>query len=133
MPSISDTDILLLDISLFDTISLERRGNRLKTTEPLTDSMFYIMAALTKPRHGYAIMNLIEETTTGAITIGPASMYTIIKKLLKQEWIYLYDGSDSRRKTYLLTERGKEVLEEAVKIRKTVIQLAEKGLQEAGE
>lgn len=133
MPSISDNDILLLDISRLDTISLERRGDRLKTTEPLTDSMFYIMAALTKPRHGYAIMNLIEETTTGAITIGPASMYTIIKKLLKQEWIYLYDGSDSRRKTYLLTKRGIEVLEEAVKIRKTVIQLAEKGLQEAGE
>lgn len=133
MPSISDNDILLLDISRIDTISLERRGDRLKTTEPLTDSMFYIMAALTKPRHGYAIMNLIEETTTGAITIGPASMYTIIKKLLKQEWIYLYDGSDSRRKTYLLTKRGIEVLEEAVKIRKTVIQLAEKGLQEAGE
>ncbi|BAD62756.1 PadR family transcriptional regulator [Shouchella clausii KSM-K16] len=124
---------MLLDISRIDTISLERRGDRLKTTEPLTDSMFYIMAALTKPRHGYAIMILIEETTTGAITIGPASMYTIIKKLLKQEWIYLYDGSDSRRKTYLLTKRGIEVLEEAVKIRKTVIQLAEKGLQEAGE
>ena len=102
-------------------------------TEQLTDSMFYIMAALTKPRHGYAIMNLIEETSTGAITIGPASMYTIIKKLLQQEWIYLYDGSDSRRKTYLLTEEGRAVLEEDLKVRKRMIQLAETGLKEVLE
>ena len=98
----------------------------MKKTEQLTDSMFYIMAALIKPRHGYAIMSLIEETTNGAITIGPASMYTIIKKLLKQEWIYLYDGSDSRRKTYLLTDKGREVLDEEVKLRKLMIQLAER-------
>ncbi|MFD1416478.1 PadR family transcriptional regulator [Oceanobacillus jeddahense] len=105
----------------------------MKNTEQLTDSMFYIMAALTKPRHGYAIMSLIEETTHGAITIGPASMYTIIKKLLKQEWIYLHEGSDSRRKTYLLTENGRKVLEEDLKLRKQMIQLAETGLKEDEE
>lgn len=102
----------------------------MKKAEQLTDSMFYIMAALTKPRHGYAIMNLIEETTNGAISIGPASMYTIIKKLLKQEWVYLHDESDSRRKTYLLTEKGKDVLQEELNVRKLMIQLAENGLQE---
>ncbi|MFD2629503.1 PadR family transcriptional regulator [Oceanobacillus kapialis] len=102
----------------------------MKTHEQLTDSMFFIMAVLTKPRHGYAIMSLIEETTNGAITVGPASMYTIIKKLLKQEWIYLHDGTDSRRKTYLLTEKGKEVLKQDVELRKLMIHLAETGLEE---
>lgn len=91
------------------------------------------MAALTKPRHGYAIMHWIEELTTGTITIGPASMYTIIKKLLKQEWIYLHDGTDSRRKTYLLTAKGRTVLEEDVKLRRLMIEVAEKGLKEANE
>lgn len=107
----------------------------MKPTEQLTDSMFYIMASLTKPRHGYAIMNLIEERTNGLISIGPASMYTIIKKLLKHEWIYLNDDTDSRRKTYLLTSKGAEVLEKEIKIRKRMIQLAEDGLKlkEAGE
>jgi DNA-binding PadR family transcriptional regulator len=95
--------------------------------------MFYIMAALTEPRHGYAIMNLIEESTKGAVSIGPASMYTIIKKLLKQEWIYLHDGTDSRRKTYLLTEKGREVLEGEVRIRKLMITLAEEGLKKEGK
>ena len=95
--------------------------------------MSYIMAALTKPRHGYAIMNLIEETTKGVITIGPASMYTIIKKLLNQEWIHLHDQSDSRRKTYQLTEKGRKILEEDLKVRKLMIELAETGLEETQE
>ncbi|MCM3584682.1 PadR family transcriptional regulator [Mesobacillus maritimus] len=102
----------------------------MKQIEQLTDSVFYIMAALTTPRHGYAVMNLIEETTKGTVSIGPASMYTIIKKLLQQEFIYLYDDSDSRRKTYLLTEKGREVLTEDIERRKVMIQLAENGLKE---
>ncbi|NCU17947.1 PadR family transcriptional regulator [Pallidibacillus pasinlerensis] len=102
----------------------------MKKYEQLTDSMFYIMAALTKPRHGYAIMSLIEETSNGVVSIGPASMYTIIKKLLKQDWIYLYDNSDSRRKTYYLTDKGKEVLEAELIVRKRMIEIAENGLRE---
>ncbi|MEK4970050.1 PadR family transcriptional regulator [Cytobacillus sp. FSL R7-0696] len=100
----------------------------MKSEGQITDSMFYIMTALTRPRHGYAIMSLIEETTQGRIAIGPASMYTIIKKLLKQEWIYLQDGSDSRRKVYELTNQGKVVLKGEMNVRKLMVQLAEEGL-----
>ena len=39
------------------------------------------MAALTDPRHGYAVMSLIEETTKGTFVVGPASLYTIIKTI----------------------------------------------------
>ncbi|SEN05703.1 Transcriptional regulator PadR-like family protein [Mesobacillus persicus] len=105
----------------------------MKQIEQLTDSVFYIMAALSNPRHGYAVMALIEETTKGTVNIGPASMYTIIKKLLQQELIYLYDDSDSRRKTYLLTQKGREVLREDIERRKVMIQLAENGLKEEQE
>lgn len=102
----------------------------MKSLEQLTDSVFYIMSALTKPSHGYAIMNLIEETTKGDVVIGPASLYTIIKKLLKEELIILHDASDSRRKVYVLTDKGREVLTEDIKRRKVMIELAEKGLME---
>ena len=54
-------DILFLVISHYDITKRDIEGDGLKKTEQLTDSMFYIMAALTKPRHGYAIMSLIEE------------------------------------------------------------------------
>lgn len=111
----------------------ENGGGNLKKTEQITDLMFYIMATLTEPRHGYAMMNLLEEKSNGSISIGPASMYTIIKKLLNLGWIYLYDDSDSRRKTYLLTDEGKKILKEELYVRKQMIELAEKGLREEGE
>ena len=101
----------------------------MKALKQLTDSMFYIMAALTEPRHGYAVMGLIEETTKGAFVIGPASLYTILKKLLDQGLIVLHDESDSRRKVYALTEMGRTVLIEEIERRTAMIQLAEKGLQ----
>jgi len=108
---------------------IQRGGSYLKSLEQLTDSVFYIMAALTEPRHGYAVMNLVEETTNGDFVIGPASLYTIIKKLLAEHLIVLHDESDSRRKVYVLTDKGREVLTEDIKRRKVMIQLAEKGLK----
>lgn len=101
----------------------------MKSLEQLTDSVFYIMTALTEPRHGYAVMSLIEQTTKGTFVVGPASLYTIIKKLLAEQLIQLYDDSDSRRKVYILTDKGREVLLEDIERRKIMIQLAEQGLQ----
>lgn len=105
----------------------------MKALRQLTDSMFYIMAALVEPRHGYAVMGLIEETTKGAVVIGPASLYTILKKLVDQGLIILHDDSDSRRKVYALTELGRTVLVEDMERRKVMIQLAEIGLQRGNQ
>ncbi|MGE7692512.1 PadR family transcriptional regulator [Lysinibacillus sp. NPDC094177] len=101
----------------------------MKSLEQLTDSVFYIMAVFTEPRHGYAVMSLIEETTKGTFVVGPASLYTIIKKLLAEQLIQLHDDSDSRRKVYVLTDKGREVLLEDIERRKIMIQLAEQGLK----
>lgn len=94
----------------------------------VTDSVFYIMAAFAEPRHGYAVMSLIEETTNGEIVIGPASLYTIIKKLLEEDMIELHNQTNSRKKVYALTEKGQQVLKKDIARRKAMIELAEKGL-----
>ncbi|MDW0118297.1 PadR family transcriptional regulator [Sporosarcina thermotolerans] len=101
----------------------------MESFEPLTDSVFYIMASLSEPRHGYAVMSLVEETTKGSFVIGPASLYTIIKKLLKEQFIVLQDESDSRRKVYVLTEIGRQALKADIARRKVMIEMAEKGLE----
>ncbi|MFD3450359.1 PadR family transcriptional regulator [Microbacteriaceae bacterium 4G12] len=105
----------------------------MKSLEQLTDSVFYIMAAFTKPRHGYAVMGIVEEITKGEVVIGPASLYTIIKKLMKESYIELYDDSDSRRKVYVLTDKGRDVLRTDIDRRKTMITFAENGLQGGDE
>ncbi|MBU5465867.1 helix-turn-helix transcriptional regulator [Virgibacillus sp. MSJ-26] len=54
------------------------------------------MAALTEPRHGYAVMSIVEETTKDDFVIEPVSLYTSIKKLLAEELILVQDSSNSR-------------------------------------
>lgn len=102
----------------------------MKTFVQLTDSVFYIMAAFAQPKHGYAVMSEIEELTGGEVKIGPASLYTNIKKLLGEEYIVLYDESDSRRKVYTLTDKGRAVLGHDLVRRQKMIHFAQIGLQE---
>ncbi|MGE6257010.1 PadR family transcriptional regulator [Heyndrickxia sporothermodurans] len=101
----------------------------MKSLDQLTDSVFYIMAGFIKPRHGYAVMNLVEEITEGQVVIGPASLYTIIKKLMNESFIELYDDSDSRRKIYVLTSKGRDVLLHDIERRKKMVEFAEQGLK----
>lgn len=101
----------------------------MKTFVQLTDSVFYIMATFAQPKHGYAVMSEIEELTEGEVKIGPASLYTNIKKLIGEEYIVLYDESDSRRKVYTLTDKGRSVLQHDLVRRQKMIHFAQIGLQ----
>ena len=49
----------------------------------LTDSGYYILLALLNPNHGYGIMKYVEEITAGEFIIGPATLYTTLKKCKK--------------------------------------------------
>lgn len=83
-------------------------------TPPLSPSMrLILMALLAGDRHGYAIMLEIEVLTDGAVRVGPATLYTSIKKLLDARLIEesgerpdaLMD--DERRRYYRLTGAGR--------------------------
>src|SRR5699024_10384929 len=102
------------------------RGNLL---EPLTDSVFYIMSAFSKPRHGYAVMTVIEYTTEAALVVGPASLYTIIKKVTKEAYIEFSLSPDSGRNVYVLTDLGRKALQCDIARRKVMIDFAENGLK----
>ena len=83
------------------------------------------MAGFTIPRHGYAVMSLVEELTEGQVSIGPASLYTIIKKLMQEHYIEMFDDSDSRRKVYVLTKKGRTILEQDIERRKKMLEFAQ--------
>lgn len=88
--------------------------------EILTDSTYYILLALVKPNHGYGIMQDIEQFSQGSVVIGPASLYTILKKLQNAELIELVADID-RKKTYMLTQKGKVILQKDIKRRKVMV------------
>ncbi len=91
----------------------------------LTDTTYYILLSLIEPKHGYLIMKTIEAMTNHTFSIGPASMYTTIKKLLTANLIALIEETDDKKKTYVTTEKGIELLQKEVERRKEMIRHAE--------
>jgi len=98
----------------------------------LTDTVFYILLSLVEAKHGYLIMKSIENMTDGKFTVGPASMYTTIKKLLVAKLIELYSDEGENKKTYVATESGISLLKQEVDRRKEMIRHAENILNQKG-
>ncbi|OXS75793.1 PadR family transcriptional regulator [Domibacillus enclensis] len=90
----------------------------------LTDTSYYILLSLVEARHGYLIMKTIEELTDRQVAIGPASMYTTIKKLLKAELIEQLGEDQDKKKTYIATQKGLNLLKKDIQRREKMIQHA---------
>lgn len=87
----------------------------------LTEPMYYILLALKEERHGYEIMQIIDEFTNGRVQVGPGTLYNLLSRFQKEGIIRLL-SDDGRRKTYKLTRDGEEVLaEELNRLKKMVI------------
>jgi DNA-binding PadR family transcriptional regulator len=95
----------------------------------LTDSTYCILLTLVKPMHGYGIMQEINEFPKGEMVIGPASLYTIIKKLQSADLIQLLEDDEEQQKTYTLTSKGKGILKKDIKRRIAMVKHGEKALK----
>ncbi|MBY0503794.1 MAG: PadR family transcriptional regulator [Bryobacteraceae bacterium] len=81
---------------------------------PLPPAAFHILISLgDRDRHGYAILQDVAERTGGAFSLGPATLYTNIKRLLSQGLIEEISArpalDDERRRYYRITRFGRRV------------------------
>ena len=76
---------------------------------PLTESTYYIMLTLIEPLHGYAVMQKVEEISKGTVKVGPGTLYGAFIALEK-EGLIVKVKEENRRKSYVLTPKGKKVL-----------------------
>ena len=76
---------------------------------PLTESMYYVMLSLLEPLHGYAVMQNVETISRGTVTVGPGTLYGIFTSF-ESEGLIAMVKEEERRKSYLLTAKGKRVL-----------------------
>jgi len=83
---------------------------------PLPPATFHILLALSdQPRHGYSIMQEVAERSQGRCRLGPATLYTTVKRLLADGLIEEMDErpdpdmDDQRRRYYKLTRFGRRV------------------------
>ena len=85
-------------------------------TPALTEARYYILLSLYQPRHGYGIMQQTEELSGGRVRLAAGTLYGALNTLCDKGWIALKAvDEDSRRKEYLLTDRGREILINEVK------------------
>ncbi|MCK9526813.1 MAG: PadR family transcriptional regulator [Limnochordia bacterium] len=78
----------------------------------LTEGVYYILLALHEPRHGYAIMQGVQELTKDRVILGPGTLYGALSTLVEKGWIRAYsDDQSSRRKDYLITDQGKSAFQ----------------------
>jgi DNA-binding PadR family transcriptional regulator len=102
---------------------------------PLTESTFYILIALVEPLHGYGIMQYVDRISQGEFKLGPATLYTVLSKLVEQGLIRREeDGAtaDERRKMYALTGKGRQVLEAEVARRQRMACIGMEALKRMG-
>ncbi len=92
----------------------------------LTEVTFFILLALYEPRHGYAIMQFVDEKTSGRLIIGAGSLYGALDSLTKKGWITIFDDTDTRKKKFLITDLGKQVAERELKRINHLVEIANK-------
>jgi DNA-binding PadR family transcriptional regulator len=77
---------------------------------PMTEAAYYVLISLNKPRHGYGIMQHVNDITNERINIGAGTMYGNLSRMEKEGLINSVAEED-RKKIYEISEKGKIVLE----------------------
>lgn len=91
----------------------------------LTEVTLYILLALYKPNHGYGIMQFIEEQTNGRLSLGAGTLYGAISNLVDKGWIVLHsEEGTKKKKNYLITDLGKEIVGKELHRLKQVLEAA---------
>lgn len=84
---------------------------------PMTETTFYTLLALLDMNHGYGIMKFVRDLTNDRIKLGTGTLYTMLGRLVEDKIIEVV-SEDEGKKTYLITELGKGLLEsEQVRLR----------------
>ena len=109
----------------------ERTKDTPESQLPLTAATFHILMALVPgERHGYAIMQDVEESTGGAVRLGPGTLYGSLKRLL-EDGIVDECGEradpamgDERRRYYRITKYGLSVARAEARRMESVVRTA---------
>ena len=92
----------------------------------LTEVTFFILLSLYTHKHGYAIMQFIENETNGRLSLGAGTLYGALNSLQETGWIEPYGMSDGRKKEYIITEEGKKIANAELERIRSLVDAAER-------
>ena len=82
---------------------------------PSSAQVFHILLSLADgPRHGYGVIQEVEQRTGGGMVLGSGTLYSAIKRMRASGWVeetQVADPEDPRRRYYRLTEMGRQVVQ----------------------
>ena len=78
--------------------------------QTLTEPMYYILLALTEECCGVDIMEKVKVISQGRVLVGPGTLYAMLAKF-EENGIIKMTTSEGRRKSYIITELGREMLQ----------------------
>ena len=94
----------------------------------LTRNEFHVLLALLDgPRHGYGIMQDVEELTSGDFRLGPGTLYTAIARLERAGLIEECEADADRRRCYRVTRKGKTAASQEAERLVALVRAARKG------
>ena len=100
----------------------------------LTESTYYILLSLVTPQHGYGIMQRTEALSGGRVRLAAGTLYGALNALCEKGWIRLLPSEEeSRKKEYILTPKGREVLEAELERLRELVANGENVLKEEKE
>lgn len=79
--------------------------------QTLTEQMFYILLCLREECCGMDIMEKVTQMTKGRVNIGAGTLYNLLEQFASAKMI-VETKSEGRRRSYLLTQKGKDALAE---------------------
>lgn len=82
---------------------------------PLSEPVFQILLSLAdRSLHGYAIILDVRERTDGDVDLTASTLYAALKRMLRDGWLEEAReddaAADPRRRTYVITRLGREIL-----------------------
>lgn len=89
--------------------------------QTLTEPMYYILLALTEECCGVDIMEKVKSISHGRVLVGPGTLYAMLAKFEENAIIKL-TASEGRRKSYIITEKGLDMLKEEYNRLKTMVE-----------
>lgn len=77
----------------------------------LTEQMFYILLCLRQECYGLDILDRIPAMTAGRVSVGSGTLYNLLEQFLEEGFIR-ETKVEGRRRSYILTDRGRRVLQD---------------------
>lgn len=75
-------------------------------------------------------MDSVQEISKGRIKVGPGTLYTLLSKFEKEK-IIIETSVEGRKRSYIISNYGKEILQEEYKRLNTLVRDGELFIQEA--